>query len=137
MCRYPQTYLLFLLTLFVASGATLKADTTDDSIEVASGATVDTVATIDTSSVPVAFANEDSQYQLRRSGPYRGGRPQMRYRYDYRRRVTPPLAYYRYTYPAYRYPAYRYPAYVYPRIPSMMYYGPSMRVYYGRGGYCY
>jgi len=93
-----------------------------------------TVSTIDTI-LPVALANEGDQTRTRSYADYRGGRSQVRYRY--------PRGYYARNYRTYRPrvyyypPAYRYPAYVYPRTPSMMYYGPSVRVTYGPWVYAY
>lgn len=93
------------------------------------------VTSIDTSFLPVALANEGSEPRARSYADYRGGRPQVRYRYPRRyyprnyRAYAPRVYYYA--------PAYRYPAYVYPRTPNMMYYGRAARVYYGPWVYAY
>ena len=96
-----------------------------DSCDGAAQATSQSVSTIDTSYLPVAYANQAT----RSYADYQGGRPRVWYRYQRRYvprnyRAYPPRVYY---YP----PAYRYPVGVYPRTANMMYYGPAARVYYG------
>lgn len=93
------------------------------------------ITSIDTRFLPVALANEGNGPRARSYADYRGGRPQVRYRYPRRfyprryRAYTPRVYYYA--------PTYRYPAYVYPRTPNMMYFGPSVRVTYGPWVYAY
>lgn len=101
---------------------------TDDGIEEDES---ESVSTIDARSMPVVLARGLSRTRPRSYSDYRGGRPQARYRYNYRRQSASPRIYYRYYPPFYRYPTYAYP--------NTMYYvpGPGIRVYYGPAVFWY
>ena len=126
-----------------------KDPDSDESLQETTPADDTSVSADESSVVPVSFRNKTSasapEPRMRSYRNYRGGRPGVRYQYEYRRR--PPSSYRQpyYARPGrafyYRVPVYYYgygvPGFSYYPGPYFYSYGPGVRVYVGPRFYWY
>ena len=118
-----------------SSESTQDSNALDDAAAESSNHNDESVSNLESPIVPVALRrNAPSRNRARSYSNYRGGRPQVQYRYDYRRQyVRGANRSPRYLY--YGAPQYYYPNLVYPRTPYIMRYGPRYSIYVGPGVY--